>query len=94
MKDGGIVGRGSVSSLRREVRDEISRTAADALPGIKDFLRTYPDDMSAYLRTVPWSDEPDPPEVIRLVEEAREWLRENGGRGIPHEQIVRELGIE
>ncbi len=50
--------------------------------------------MSAYLRTVPWSDEPDPPEVIRLVEEAREWLRENGGRGIPHEQIVRELGIE
>ena len=86
--------RASVSALRREVRDEVSLTAGKALPGIKEFLRTYPDDMSAYLRTVPWSDEPDPPEVIRLVEEAREWLRQNGGRGIPLEQVMRELGIE
>jgi hypothetical protein len=27
------------------------------------------------------------------IEEARQWLRENGGRGIPHEEILADFGL-
>jgi hypothetical protein len=29
----------------------------------------------------------------RAVEEARQWLRENGGKGIPHEEVLAEFGL-
>jgi hypothetical protein len=27
------------------------------------------------------------------VEEARQWLRENGGKGIPHEVVLADFGL-
>lgn len=27
------------------------------------------------------------------VDEAKQWLRENGGKGIPHEEILAEFGL-
>jgi hypothetical protein len=29
----------------------------------------------------------------RAVEEARQWLRENGGKGIPHEVVLADFGL-
>ena len=37
--------------------------------------------------------EPIGEEEERAVEEAKQWLRENGGKGIPHEEIMREFGL-
>jgi hypothetical protein len=29
----------------------------------------------------------------RAVDEAKQWLRENGGKGVPHEEVLAELGL-
>ena len=41
---------------------------------------------------------PPAPEVIsedeeRAIEEARQWLAENGGRGIPNEEVLADFGL-
>jgi hypothetical protein len=32
-------------------------------------------------------------EEERAVDEAKQWLRENGGKGIPHEEILADFGL-
>lgn len=32
-------------------------------------------------------------EEERAVAEARQWLRENGGKGIPHEEVLADFGL-
>ena len=64
------------------------------LLGLKEILATYPDEFGAFLRSVPWDDEPLTEEDERALAESEEWFRRNGGKGIPHEQVVREFGIE
>lgn len=29
----------------------------------------------------------------RAVDQAKQWLRENGGRGIPHEEVLADFGL-
>lgn len=33
-------------------------------------------------------------EDLRAIAESEEWFRQNGGKGIPHDQVVPELGLE
>ena len=66
----------------------------EELRGLKDFLATYPDQFGAFLRNAPWSDEPLSEEDKKAIAEGEEWIKQNGGRGIPHEEIERELGLE
>lgn len=32
-------------------------------------------------------------EEERAVDEAKQWLRDNGGKGIPHEEVLAEFGL-
>lgn len=64
------------------------------LLGLKKFLATFPDRLGAFLRNVPVCDEPLSEEDRLALAEAEEWLKQNGGKGIPHEQVMRELGLE
>lgn len=83
-----------MADVRSEIHEEIDRMTADELLGLKKFLATFPDKMGAVLRNAPLADEPLTEEEEIAVAEADEWLRQNGGRGIPHEQVMRELGLE
>ena len=80
--------------LRKELHEEIDRMATRDLPGLKEFLATYPDSLCAKLRNVPYDDEPLTDEDRQAMEEAEEWLEQNGGKGIPHDQVMRELGLD
>ena len=62
--------------------------------GLKEFLATYPDQFTATHRNAPFDDEPFTEEDRRLLAEADEWLNQNGGKGIPFEEVMRELGLE
>jgi len=42
----------------------------------------------------PYDEEPATEAEIEAMDEALEWLEQNGGRGIPHDQVMRELGLE
>ena len=77
-----------------EIHEEIDRMTEDELFGLRRFLATYPDRIGSVLRNAPLDDESETEEERLAVAEAEEWLKQNGGKGIPHEQVMRELGLE
>ncbi len=42
----------------------------------------------------PLDDEPETADEKAAVAEAREWLQQNRGKGIPHHEAMRRLGLE
>ena len=80
--------------LRAELHEEIDRMATEDLAGLKEFLATYPDKIGAVVRMAPWDDEPVTEAEMEAMDEALEWLEQNGGKGIPHDEVMRELGLE
>ena len=83
-----------MTEIRKEVHEEIDRMPEEQVVGVKNLLASYPTPLDAACRNAPESDEPETEEEARLVAEADEWLRQNDGRGIPHEEIVREFSLE
>ena len=80
--------------LRAELHEEIDRMATEDLAGLKEFLATYPDKIGAVVRMAPWDDEPVTEAEMEAMDEALEWLEQNGGKGIPHDEVMREFGLE
>lgn len=83
-----------MTDMRRGVHEEIDRLPDEQLTGVKEFLASYPTPLDAACRNAPVCEEPLSEEEERLVAEAEEWLRQNGGKGIPHEEVMRELGLD
>jgi hypothetical protein len=71
--------------------DRLPETQLSALVGL---LETIVDPAAAALRNAPVDDEPETEEEKQAVAEARAWLDRNGGKGIPHEEAMRRLGLE
>jgi hypothetical protein len=71
--------------------DRLPETQLSALVGL---LETIVDPVAAALRNAPIDDEPETEEDKRAAAEARVWLQQNGGKGIPHEEAMRRLGLE
>jgi hypothetical protein len=72
---------------------ELAHQLIDRLPdtqlcGLVQFLETIVDPATAALRNAPLDDEPDTEEEKLAVNEARDWLRNNGGKGIPHAEAM------
>ena len=80
--------------LRAELHEEIDRMATEDLAGLKEFLASYPDKIGAVVRMAPWDDEPVTEAEMEAMDEALEWLEQNGGKGIPHDEMMREFGLE
>lgn len=83
-----------MADIRHEVHEEIDRMTEKGLLGLREFLATLPDRVGAMLRNAPVDDEPVTEEDLRAIAESQEWFRQNGGKGIPHDQVVQELGLE
>lgn len=83
-----------MSEIRKAVHDEIDQMTDMQVAGLKRFLATYPSPLAAARRNAPESDESETEEEARLFSEAEEWLRQNVGRGIPHEEIKRGFRLE
>ena len=64
-----------------------------AIVGKVGLLETIIDPVAAALRTAPIEDEPVSEEEERAVNEAKQWLQENSGKGIPHEEVLADLGL-
>jgi hypothetical protein len=46
------------------------------------------------LGSAPLDDEPESDEEKQSVSEARDWLAQRGGKGIPHEEAKRRLDLK
>ena len=71
--------------------DCLPETQLSALVGL---LESIVDPVATALRSAPVDDEPESEEEKQAVAEARDWLKRNGGKGIPHDEAMRRLGLE
>jgi hypothetical protein len=74
-----------------ELIDCLPETQLSALVGL---LETIVDPVAAALRNAVLDDEPESEDEKLAVAEARDWLARHGGKGIPHEEAMRRLGLE
>ena len=51
------------------------------------------DPVTRWLAAAPIDDEPETPEERTAVGVAKEWLRQRGGKGIPHEDVLQDFGL-
>jgi hypothetical protein len=69
----------------------IERLAPRQVTAVVGLLEAMLDPVSLAVSNAPMDDEPVTPEEEKTLQEAREWLKHN--KGIPHEQVLAELGI-
>lgn len=83
-----------MSGTRQHAHDLIDRMPETQLSALVGLLEAIVDPVTTALRNAPIDDEPVTEEEERAVAEAREWLHENGDKGIPHAEAMRRLGLE
>ena len=83
-----------MTDARQQAHQLIDRLPEAQLSALVGLLETIVDPVAAALGNAPVDDEPETEEERLAAAEARIWLRKNGGKGIPHEEAMRRLGLE
>lgn len=83
-----------MSETRQHAHKLIDRLPEIQLSGLVRFLETIVDPVGAALRNAPLDDEPETEDERVAVAEAKEWIQRNGGKGIPHAEAMRRLGLD
>jgi hypothetical protein len=81
-------------SDRQHAHELIDRLPDMQISALVGLLETIVDPAAAALRGAPFDDEPVTDEDRLAAAEARDWLKQNGGKGIPHAEAMRRLGLE
>ena len=71
--------------------DRLPETQVSALVGL---LESIVDPVAVALRNALIDDEPETEDEKQSAAETRDWLARRGGKGIPHEEAMRRLGLE
>ena len=79
---------------RQQAHELIDRIAPSQVNAVVGLLETMLDPVSRAIANAPLDDEPETEEDKLAATEARDWLRNNGGKGIPHAEAMRRLGLE
>ena len=83
-----------IDDTRRLAHQLIDRLPEAQLSGLVQFLETIIDPRTAALRNASLEDEVISEEEEHAVAEARDWLRCHDGKGVPHRDAMRRLGLE
>src|SRR2546421_2923754 len=76
---------------KRQAHELIDRLPSTQLSAVVGLLEAMLDPVSRAIANAPVDDEPLTAEEEKAIAEARQWLKHNPG--IPHEQVLAELGI-
>ena len=82
-----------MNDTRQHAHQLIDRLPEMQLSGLVQFLETIVDPVAAAPQEAPIDDEPETESEKLAVDEARDWLKNNGGKGIPHAEAMRRLGL-
>lgn len=80
-----------MADTKEHAHELIERLAPRQVTAVVGLLEAMLDPVSYAIANAPLDDEPVTPEERKAIAEAREWLNHNPG--IPHEQVLAELGI-
>ncbi len=75
---------------KQQAHELIDRLSTGQVSAVVGLLEAMLDPASIALANAPYDDEPVTAEEEKSLAEAREWLKHN--KGIPHEQVLAELG--
>jgi len=76
---------------KNHAHELIERLAPGQVPAAIGMLESLLDPVSRAIANAPIDDEPVTKEEEKALAESREWLKHN--KGIPHEQVLAELGV-
>ena len=81
--------------VKQKAYELIDRLDSSQLPAVVSLLQfMLLDPLSRKLASAPLDDEPESDEERQAVQEAKDWLEKNGGKGIPHDEVLREFGLK
>jgi hypothetical protein len=78
---------------KQHARELIDRLLPHQLSAVVGLLEAMLDPVSRKLAAAPMDDEPETEEERRTAEQSKEWLRQRGGKGIPHEEVLQDFGL-
>jgi hypothetical protein len=81
-------------SEREHAHELIDRLPDAQLSALVGLLEAMIDPVVDAIRNAPIDDELETDEEKKAVAEAREWLAKRGGKGVPHDEAMRQLGLE
>jgi hypothetical protein len=76
---------------KQQAHELIERLAPSQVSAVVGLLQAMLDPVARAIANAPMDDEPVTLEEEKAIAESREWLKHN--QGIPHEQVLAELGI-
>jgi hypothetical protein len=78
---------------KQHAHELIEQLPPHQLSAVVGLLEAIIDPVSRKLAAAPIDDEPETEEERRAVEQSKEWLRQHGGKGIPHEEVLQDFGL-
>lgn len=81
----------TATNPKQHAHELIERLSSGQVSAVVGLLEAMLDPVEIALANAPLDDEPLTSEDTRALDESREWLKHNAG--IPHEQVLAELGI-
>jgi hypothetical protein len=78
---------------RQEAHALLDMLPPEKLSAVVGLLEAIIDPIARKLAAAPIDDEPETEEERRAVEHSKEWLRQRGGKGIPHEEVLQDFGL-
>ena len=82
-----------MKSEKRHAHELIDQLPPHQLAAVVGLLEAIIDPVSRKLTAAVVDDELETPQERRSVENSKEWLRQHGGEGIPHEDVLQDLGL-
>jgi hypothetical protein len=83
-----------IAHEKQQVHELIDRLAPSQVTAVRGLLEAMIDPVARAIANAPVDDEPESEQERKAVAEARAWLKENGGKGVPHEEAMRRLALE
>jgi hypothetical protein len=80
-----------MADTKEHAHELINRLPPTQLSAVVGLLEAMLDPISLAIANAPFDDEPLSAEEKKALAEAREWSKQN--KGVPHEQVLAELGI-
>ena len=83
-----------MSDTRQHAHELIDRLPETQISAVVGFLESIVDPDKATLENAPFDDEPETGAERQAVAQARGCLQKNGGKGVPHNEAMRRLGLK